>query len=85
MESIPPACVPWRAGYDNPIPTWFPALIDCLKIPALVSTPGILSLLCCRAKKNIRVGQAVSMLELTSEDRTQFRLYSDHALRSFTQ
>jgi hypothetical protein len=44
--------------------------------------PGIL---CCRAKKNIRLGQAVSMLELTSEDRTQFRLYSDHALRSFTQ
>jgi hypothetical protein len=41
--------------------------------------------LCCRAKKNIRLGQAVSMLELTSEDRTQFRLYSDHALRSFTQ
>jgi hypothetical protein len=40
---------------------------------------------CCRSKKNIRLGQAVSMLELTSEDRTQFRLYSDHALRSFTQ
>jgi hypothetical protein len=38
MESIPPACVPWPAGYDNPSPTWFPAHIDCLKIPALVST-----------------------------------------------
>jgi hypothetical protein len=49
----------------------------------LVSLPP--GILCCRAKKNIRLGQAVSMLELTSEDRTQFRLYSDHALRSFTQ
>jgi hypothetical protein len=38
MESIPPACVAWRAGYGNPIPTWFPAHIDCLKIPVLVST-----------------------------------------------
>jgi hypothetical protein len=25
--------------YDNPIPTWFIAPIDCLKIPALNSDP----------------------------------------------
>jgi hypothetical protein len=33
--------------YDNPIPTWFPAPIDCLKIPAQdlceESTPSVLS------------------------------------------
>ncbi len=25
--------------YDNPIPTWFLAPIDCLKIPALLLSP----------------------------------------------
>jgi hypothetical protein len=33
-EPIPPGCVPWRAAYDNLIPTRFLAPIDCLKIPA---------------------------------------------------
>jgi hypothetical protein len=33
-QSIPPASVAWRAGYDNLIPTRFLAHIDCSKIPA---------------------------------------------------
>ncbi len=32
-ESIPPAYVAWRAGTTTPIPTRFPAHIDCCKIP----------------------------------------------------
>ncbi len=34
LESIP-RNVPWRAAYNNPIPTRFLASIVCLKIPAL--------------------------------------------------
>ncbi len=30
-ESIPTVYVAWRAVYDNPIPTWFLAPIDCPK------------------------------------------------------
>jgi hypothetical protein len=36
-ESIPPAYVAW---YENPIPTWFLAPIDCFKIPAQVTISG---------------------------------------------
>jgi hypothetical protein len=39
-ESIPPAYAARRAGrYDNPIPNWFLAPIDCSKIPAQVKEP----------------------------------------------
>ncbi len=34
-ELIPPSYEAWRAGTINPIPIWFPAPIDCLKILAL--------------------------------------------------
>jgi hypothetical protein len=36
-ESIPPAYVATRVGYDNPIPNRFLAPIDCFKIPALLA------------------------------------------------
>ncbi len=41
-ESIPPAYIAWRAGYDNPIPIRFLAPIHCLQIPAQVTRGGFL-------------------------------------------
>jgi hypothetical protein len=39
-ESIPTAYVAWYGRYGNPIPTWFLAPIDCLKILVLYDNPS---------------------------------------------
>ncbi len=45
-EPIPSGCNSLVGRYDNPIPTWFLAPIDCLKIPAQLSFQTVWVLFC---------------------------------------
>ncbi len=45
-ESVPPDDVAWRGRYDNPIPTRFPASIDCSIIRAQFSSITVWSRNC---------------------------------------